>query len=320
MNKNFIFFIIACSLLILSIITVNVAPIISKADSIGYFEDWGIKNCKKIDDDYKWEKDNNIYDPDGMKLEEDVQKRIIKECKNHKAMYSLEYAAVVVDVSLGFICFVLSLIHYLEPGKPLEKNSGLIGVISGIIIAALTIIYVAFSAIIFNNEPIRIFHHNLPLKKIYPNKASLHYNGEKYVYDYDEEKAVKEDLDIPLIKYKDLGKKQYNYDTEIFRVNLDRDSEYSNCRVDLSAFQFDRKLTYTLNNDNNIIYDCIYIWDVNRPIIESNDNKFLYDRWLTSIILSVLIAVCGIGLAIFGFLLFNGSNGVESSPSSLPAQ
>ena len=208
MNKNFIFFIIACSLFILSIITVNVAPIISKADSIitddvSFFEGWGNANCKKLDDDYKFKRDiRKYYDEENKKPEEDQVKRIISECKNHKIMYSLEYAALILDVSLGFICTFLGLIHYLEPGKPFEKNSGLIGLISGIVVAVLTVVYVAFSANIFSNEPIRY------IKKLYSNKASLHYNGvDKYIYDYDEEKAVNDDLDTPFIKYKDLGKK-----------------------------------------------------------------------------------------------------------------
>ena len=36
---------------------------------------------------------------------------------------------------------------------------------------------------------------------------------------------------------------------------------------------------------------------------------YIDDRWLTSIIISVFIVACGIGLAIFGFLLFKNSGG-----------
>ena len=107
MNKNFIFFVIACALLVLSIITANVAPIISSRNSGG----WGISNCQKFDDYYKYYKDNHVYDDDSKKPVEEQRKRKIKECKNHKAMYSLEYVALIVDVSLGFICTVLGLIY-----------------------------------------------------------------------------------------------------------------------------------------------------------------------------------------------------------------
>ena len=33
-------------------------------------------------------------------------------------------------------------------------------------------------------------------------------------------------------------------------------------------------------------------------------NKYIYDRWLTALILSVLIVACNVALSIFGFLLF----------------
>ena len=303
MNKNFIFFVIACALLVLSIITANVAPIVSTR----YFEEWGISNCQKLDDDYKHAKDKHAYDDDITKPAEELAKRIIKECKNHKTMYSLEYVALIVDVSLGFICTVLGLIYYLEPGKPLEKQSGLIGLIAGVIITVLTVVYVAFSAMIFSNDPVD--REGNYYKILYPNKASVKYNGAKYIFDYDKEKAEKEDLDIPYIKYKDLGKKQYNYD-----------SEYFNCQVNIYNTDFDtfpspKKYTVTTTDD----HECKYLWNTDVQN-SSTDNKYLYDRWLTCIIFCVLIAVCGIGLIIFGFLLFTGSSDSQPSPSTVPEQ
>ena len=142
MNKNFIFFVISCALFVLSIIAANVAPIINKAEvvynDVNVFEKWGTDNCQKLDDDYKYKKDIlKNYDADGQKPAEEREKRRIKECKNHNTMYSLEYAALIIDVSLGFICTVLGLIYYLEPGKPLEKQSGLIGLIAGVITTVL---------------------------------------------------------------------------------------------------------------------------------------------------------------------------------------
>ena len=319
MNKNFIFFVIACALLVLSIIAANVAPIISKA-STRYFVGWGNSNCQIYDDEYKHAKDNQAYDDDSTKPNEERVKRIIKECKNHNTMYSLEYVALIVDVSLGFICTVLGLIYYLEPGKPLEKQSGLIGLIAGVITTVLTVVYVAFSAMIFSNDPVN--REDNYYKILYPNQASVKYNGAKYIFDYDKEKAEKEDLDIPYIKYKDLGKKQYNYDSEIYQSSKDSHSEYYNCKEDIYNIDFDtfpspKKYTVTTTDD----HECKYLWHtsvLNR--FTDNDNKYLYDRWLTCIIFCVLIAVCGIGLIIFGFLLFKGSSDSQPSPSTVPEQ
>ena len=324
MNKNFIFFVISCALFVLSIIAANVAPIISKAfvvyNGVNVLARWGTANCQKLDDDYKHDKDIlKIYEADGQKPYEEQVKRIIKECKNHNTMYSLEYAALIIDVSLGFICTVLGLIYYLEPGKPLEKQSGLIGLIAGVITTVLTVVYVAFSAMIFSNEPVNREGNNY--KILYPNKASVKYNGAKYIFDYDKEKAEKEDLDIPYIKYKDLGKKQYNYDSEIYQSSKDSHSEYKNCRVDdiyttdFDTFPSPKKYTVTTTDD----HECKYLWDTDVQN-SSTDNKYLYDRWLTCIIFCVLIAVCGIGLIIFGFLLFKGSSDSQPSPSTVPEQ
>ena len=45
--------------------------------------------------------------------------------------------------------------------------------------------------------------------------------------------------------------------------------------------------------------DTLYI-----ELYDTIENKYLFDKWITSIIFSCLIIVSDIGLAIFGFLLF----------------
>ena len=310
MNKQLFFLIMACSLFVLSIIAINVAPIISKAnnsDDIDWSE-WANQNCQNIDDDYKYRKSNHMYDdPTSKPFEEDVKRRI-NECKRHKVMFGLEYSAFVIDISLGFLCSFLGLFHFLEPGKSLEKISGLIGVFVGIITAAITIVYLVFSGMIFSNEPVR------SITILYPNKASLKYNGKKYVFDYDYEKSQDEDHDIKYIKYKDLGKKQYNYDTEFFKIqNYYNDTDYSGCKRDPEVYylgQNGEQLEYPLDGE---MHKCDYIWSNNIDNKETN-NKYLYDRWITCIILSAVIALCGIGLLICGFLLFKSEGDSGSSP------
>ena len=307
MNKQLFFLIIACSLFVLSIIAINVAPIISKSSYYPYFKDWANKNCQKLEDDYKYSKDNHGYDT-LTKAHEENDKKKIDECKRHKVMYGLEYSAFVIDVSLGFICSFLSLFHFLEPGKSLEKVSGFIGIFVGIITAVITIIYLVFNGLIFSNEPVR------SIDILYSNKATLKYNGNKYVYNYDFDK-LKDDFDISKIKYKDLGKKQYNYDPEIFKALKYNDkSEYEKCQeeniMDFYANQ-NGKRQYTVDTTND--HNCDYIWEKDFEN-DNNYNKYLYDRWMTCIILSALIALCGIGLVIFGFLLSKSEGDSGSSP------
>ena len=316
MKNNLLFLILSGALLALSVITVCLAPIINKINGqYDYFEDWNIGNCQKLDDDYKNYKNHDAYNPeiygDSVKIEEKIVKRRIDECKRHKAMYALEYVAFIVDIVLGFICFVLGLMHFLESGNQFEKTSGMIGLASGIIAAIITIVYVGFSAYIFSNEAIQ------SSEKLYPNKAYAHWNGNKYIYDYNEDKSKDEDSDIKYIKYKDLGKKQYNYDSELYQMSIDstNQNEYKNCQVIKSTFaNIDRSIQRTYLNGQK----CEYIWDTSVKN-DSTDNKFLYDRWITTIIFGVFITACGLCLGVFGFLLFKGASDSASSPPEMPA-
>ena len=204
MNKNFLFFVLASALLVLSVITICLAPIINGLEiedttSNSYlFSEWNSKNCQIKDDDFKQKKSNGYY-TSARALEQQKDEAEIKECKRHKVMHGLEYAALISDIVLGFICTFLGLIHYVEQGKPFEKTSGLIGIASGGIVTVLTVVYVVYSGIIFCNEPVR------GREILYDNKALYKWNGNKYVHNYDEQKA-KDVEEIPYIKYKDLGK------------------------------------------------------------------------------------------------------------------
>ena len=305
MDKYLFFFILSSALLIISVITICLAPIINAAVTIKFykvddttsdiniFEKWSTESCQRLNDEYKHKKDIGGFNGDTNGREETQYKRKINDCKRHKAMFGLEYAALISDVVLGFICMLLGLIHYLEQGKPFETTSGLIGIASGGIATVLTIVYVVYSGIIFNNEYIRDSDSNI----LYDNHAYLHWNGNKYVYNYDEQKLEK-DLDVKYIKYKDLGKKGYNYDSEIYQMSLDTNSEFRNCQTYVS-------LTTQKPYGTSGAKKCEYIW--HSSLNESVKAKYLYDRWITSIILSVVICVCGIGLAFFGFLLFKGN-------------
>lgn len=316
MKNNLLFLILSGALLALSVITVCLAPIINKANgNNNYFQYWNIANCQLADDEYKHDKANDVYNPettgdDHVKIREKIVKRRIEECKRHKVMYSLEYVAFIVDIVLGFICFVLGLMHFLESGNQFEKTSGMIGLVSGIIAAVITIVYVAFSALIFNNEPI------VGSEILYPNKAYAHWNGNKYIYDYDEDKSIDEDYDLKYIKYKDLGKIQYNYDSEFYQMTIDstNENEYKNCQVPKTTFgSYDRSTQKIYLTDQK----CEYLWDTSVDN-DSTDNKFLYDRWITTIIFGVLITACGLCLGVFGLLLFKGKSDWASSPTEMP--
>lgn len=287
MNNKLFFLCCASAVVILSIITIVVAPIINGV--IG--GSWGTLNCKQKSDTYDYHKDNNI----GTEKDLEQEKKSVDECNNQKAMYELEYTSLTIDVILGFVCAVLGLLHFFDSAKSFEKYTGLIGLISGAIGIIITIIYVGYSSDIFNNE-VALINGN-KIIKLYSNRAIYEWDGSKYVPDYDEDK-INDDPDIKHIKYKDLGKNQYNYDSDYFKTVRDPDSEIFKCR----------EITSGINDITRIQKksDCQYIYKDNEET--SISNRYIYDRWLTSIIFSVLIAVCACGLALFGFLLFKGGS------------
>ena len=225
------------------------------------------------------------------------QKRLVDECYKHNAMHDLEYTAFIMDVSFGFICSILGLLLYFEVGKSIEKYIGLIGTICGAIILIITIIYIGYSANIFDNDYVR------DIEKLYSNGAEYKWDGSNFVHDYDEKKQTDEDSDIKYIKFKDLGKKQYNYNSKFYEESKDSNSERRKC-YDITFISHPPS-SKTINGK-----ECDYFWTNYNPE-SSITNKYLYDRWLTTIILGVVDAACGVGLAIFGVLLF--LNGGSSS-------
>ena len=297
MNYTLIFFICAFSILILSTVTICVAPIIN-----GFFgEEWGNANCKLISDEYDYKKNEkknpNESDEDRKKRLDEIKKQI-NICKRQKAAYGLEYASLTCDVILGGICAILGLLHYLEIGKTIEKKSGLLGIITGTIGFIITIIYIIFSAYIFNND-------NKKDSKRFPNRAILKWNGYQYVPPYDMNK-VEEHPDIIYATFSELGQKQYNYDSELFK-SIKNLNYMTSCQ------------DFTNIGEKNQRTGCDYLWDSSGMNIDSEHdikNKYIYDRWITTIILSVFIIVCNIGLILFGFLLFKNLG--ESSSGSVP--
>ena len=297
MNYTLIFFVCAFSILILSSITICVAPIINGflGDSLGFL------NCKRISDEYEYLKGlpklSNQSEKDKQKRL-DSKKKSINVCKRKKALYGLEYASLTCDVILGGICAILGTLHYLEVGKTIEKKSGLLGIITGTIGFILTIIYIIFSAYIFNND-------NNGVKKRFSNRATLKWNGNQYVPPYDMKK-VDEKPDIIYATFSELGQKQYNYDSDLYKSTI-------NLNYIIGCEQ-----NGVLEGEKTNINNCDYLWDSQDIIFKYYDikNKYIYDRWITTIILSVFIVVCNIGLILFGFLLFKNLG--DSSSGSVP--
>jgi len=313
MNKTLIFFCISCCLLVFSIIVVCTGPVITGVVD----KSWRTLNCQHYSDQYKYIKDKKpITDND---LEDALLKHLKKGkhlCERRKAMYGLEYAALVSDLFFGVLCSLLSLLHYFGIGQVFQKVTGIIGLACGIIGFILTLVYIIYSGYIFTNDGkgksydlytdistlslvSDITHYDsYSIIKLDKDRAFAEWNNGKYecfYYDKDNE-------DSAYAKYSDLGKKQYNYHKD-FASN----SEYNENNCQKSPLD-DCETPITTKDPK-----CNKLYFANNIIGISN--KYEYDKWVTSIIFGCFIIVLTIGLAIFGFLLFS-DNSSGSSPLS----
>ena len=278
MKSKFNFTIVSITIFIFSIITICCAPIINKI--YDDFENWKSLNCG-IFSDLINSKDIGLNDYESYKYLKSL-------CQRQKSMYDLEYTSLIFSTSLSFICFCLSLFIQLEIFTNYKNKIGLFSFFSGIICFILTFIYVCYSGYIFNNDIAygkieqRSFNIDNSIKKLFPNGATYKLGDNKYITAYDEDTNDYSNF----IKYKDLGDRIYNYDEELSI------KYYSN----MSCFM--RNVTL---RQSPIDYSCKYIFT--EPNLNPS-NKYLYERWMATLVLSSFIFIFNICLSLLGFKLY----------------
>ena len=330
--KNLIFFCIALGIILLSIFVLNMGPVIKgDVSGNGNYD----KSCKKFEDKYKYSKDKTIAElsEDGVSTEDhkkmllDLLKEGKNKCYRDKAMVGLEYACYNFNIIFGFTCAILGLLNYLNIANNIKKNViGLIGLITGVIGFVLTFIYVIYVGIIFNNDVVGKRFETLDYtygggtEKIKSDGSFAEWDDSKHKYVcifYD-----KDNKDKFYIKYSDYRNKHLNYNTKDIYAEEEKNYEFmtingcivqpswSYCKSqdELEGESTDTKRPYydSSLNTNNKVGECdkLYYFDSTANYKRQN----IYDRWVTTIVLSYLIFVLHIGLAIFGFLLFKDTN------------
>ena len=174
----------------------------------------------------------------------------------------------------------------------------------------MTLAYLCYSGYIFNNDiaygildtsniGTTVYYTPTNLIKLYPNGALYKWEGSstegKYITVYDHDKGeYKENL-----LYKDLGKKQYNYNSEYYEIypKFFPSNNPHECFIKMT-YDSDQLESHYGNSEGG---DCIYLYYIPNISVE---NKYIYDRWLTSLILAAIIVICNLILTIFGFFLF----------------
>ena len=231
-------------------------------------------------------------------------------------MYGLEYSSLIIDVICGFVCTILGLLHYFDIGKPFEKVTGIIGLATGIIGFVLTLVYVIYSGYIFTKDPYQEGSELI----IFSGSGSINFitkrDGDWAYAKYEDGKGFKclyykkKDVDSIHAKYNDLGKKQYNYNKKKSQEYENLDSEFRKCSYQHSTSSgsiLSSSQEPLICMSQEYIPTSVAISNCKALYIEPEDeisNKYLFDRWVTTIIFSCFIIACDIGLAIFGFLLF----------------
>ena len=280
MSKGLIFFCCACCILLLTIVNLSIGPFIS-----GYFNDWGTLNCALDKDNYDKAKDDG---KEGDELKYGA-KWEFENCRRCKGMYDMEYTSFIFDVAIGFVCGLMGLLHLFEVKKEYVSKTGLIGLCCGIVGFILTFVYVILNGLVYTTSDTDYY-------KMNGDGAFAELKGDKYECIYFDKKYNYHAL---YAKISDLGKKQYNY-------NKDLDDNYKKTEV-LGCIWNDPDDCYgegTIDK-SRVANDCKYLYidrdsDLKNKII----NKDISDRFLTTLILSLLVCLANIGLAIFGFLLF----------------
>ena len=280
MNIKLFFFISSTSIFILSIIAICCAPIINKINPD--FGEWKSLNCGLYSD---------LESLDKIEIKQIENYNYLKNlCFRQKAMSNLEYTSLIISSTLSFICFYLSLLYRLDIGSEYKNFTGLFGFVSGIICFILTFIYSCYNGYIFNNDiafgkvGVNEFISYNSIVQLFPNGALYKWSDNKYISIYEANSG-----NFPkYIKYKDLGDKQYNYDKELYKnYFLKEDSCYVS----------------TITKPTSHVYSCDYLF-YEDYIYTDNSNKYLYDRWLVTLILCCFIFLLNIFLSFFGFLIF----------------
>ena len=201
------------------------------------------------------------------------------------------------------ICAVLGLLHYFDVAKPFEKITGIIGLSTGVITFVLTLVYICYSGYIFTKQvPSNDYDNGLSdYLKLDKEGAYAKKDGNQFKCLY-----YKNNKDNSgYAKFSDLGKRQYNYEKK--RHYPEDNSKYTKCGVDPTNNFCVSEENINISPLLSAYSDCEYLYL--NDIAEGFGNKYLFDMWVTTIIFTCFICVCAIGLAIFGFLLFNSSDG-----------
>ena len=337
--KNLIFLCVASAVFILSVIVLNYAPTITglvgkgKYDQNGnviYSYGWADFPCRYYSDIYNELEDKPESDwgkNENKQIHLDLLKEGKNDCLRKKAMIGLEYSAFNLDVIFGFVCAILGILLY--SGNKVGKIAGLIGLGGGAIGFVLTLVYVIYSGIVFNNDVIgKKFHHDDFLSDLninpYTGNPTLESDGAFMEWKDSANTYVcifydKDNKDKLYQKYSDYGNKYLNYyyyskkdesaDYYKYTICTSSSVDWETCKnYDEGTGRFQRRSIY--NDKTEKIGECDKIYVTGSS---TDEKKNLYNSWVTTIVFGCFIFVLDAVLAVFGFLVYKDSSGTSGA-------
>ena len=265
---------------------VSVGPIVSGTLGTSF----GTLPCEKYKDEKETEEDN--AKKQNTKLSDETDKYYqtrIDRCTRLKGIHDMEYTAFIFDIVIGFICGLIGLFHLFDLKKDFVSKTGLIGLICGVVGFVFTFVYVIFNGIVFTSK------YSGEVERDENGAYAERVDGKSGFYKclYSDDSG---DRYGGRAKVSDLNKKQYNYKKDFYSgvpQTCITDSYSGKCKDLVSDPEF---------NDASSIYStCKFLY---YPAETEITNKDKFDRFLTTLILSLIVCLANIGLALFGFLLF----------------
>lgn len=323
-----LYFCMAGGILLFSVIVVNISPAIN---NLGGIQSWSQESCKYSADTYKNEKDKKVCSgsdilnchltQDKKDYTVDRYKREKNRCERRQAMVGLEYAALNWNLVFGFICALLGFCLFFNLGDA-GKIASFGGLGAGIVGFVLTFVYVIESGLVFTDKADHYVNDDYQGPRIASDGSFLEWDNSKHAYTCKFYK--KKNYDSVSLRFSDFGNKYLHYNKDLsfnpekikeeygcstqYLENTGKwfshPSSYKDCKDqdELPASQTGSQTTNDLTNKG---CDKIYYLQS----FSNNSYKVIYDRWLTTIILCCFIMLLDIGLALFGFLVNNGSKG-----------
>ena len=285
------FFAISCAILALSVVNLSIGPIVNK--KVG--TSWDQGRCEYYSDLYANAKKSN------PNMDEETKKNYeytISDCSNKKAMYNMEYTSFVFNMAIGFICVLLGLYGFQKEVLP---KTGIIGMALGALGFILTLVYVIYNGVVYTN------YYTSEIYKRDGDGAYAEFNEEVQQYecyyfsDYGDTRAL-------YAKYSDLIKSQYNYNYDLDN-SFNEDYEKGNCT--LNSYISSCTSEYIQNIPNPIEYydyygskhTCSKLYYHRSSEFTTYSNYDISARFLTVLLLSIVILLCYCGLIFFGFNL-----------------